>query len=101
MRSGESFSGAPLPATGVTALVSSQFTLLGGKYELGAVGTFNSGTVTLQRIGPDGNSPITAATALTQAGSNTADLPPGTYQVTISGSTTAAIYWEVVRVPEE
>jgi hypothetical protein len=101
MRAGESFSGAPLATTGVTALVSSQFQLLGGKYEFAAVGTFNSGTITLQRIGPDGNTVLTAATALTTAGSNTADLPPGTYQVTISGSTTAALWWEVVRVPEE
>lgn len=100
MRASESFSGAPNPTTLVTAN-SSQFQLLGGKYWFGAVGSFNSGTITFQRIGPDGNSPITVGTALTTGGGNTSDLPPGTYQVTISSSTTAAIYWEVVRVPEE
>lgn len=100
MRAGESFNGSPAPGTLVTAN-SSQFFIAGGKYWFGAVGTFNSGTITLQRIGPDGNTPITAATALTTAGGNVSDLPPGAYQVTISGSTTAAIYWELVRINEE
>jgi len=61
-------------------------------------GTFNSGTLTLQRVGPDGNTLISVATAITTAGGNTAYLPPGTYQVTVSGSTTAALWWEVVRI---
>lgn len=100
MRAGESIAGAPNPATLVT-LTSDQFQLTGGKYWFSAVGTFNSGTATLQRIGPDGITPITVATGLTTAGGNTSDLAPGTYQVTISGSTTAALYWEVVRIPQE
>ncbi len=94
---GESVTGAPTPATGVTS-TGSLFQLAGGKYWLAAVGTFNSATVTLQRVGPDGNTFITAATGLTAAGGNTSDLPPGTYQVTISGSTTAVLWWEVVRI---
>ena len=100
MRAGESFSGAPAAATLVTS-TSSQFQLVGGKYWFSAVGTFNSGTATLQRVGPDGNTLVTVATALTAAGGNTSDLPPGMYQVTISGSTTAALWWELVRVNEE
>jgi hypothetical protein len=100
MRAGESFTGAPAALTGLTT-TGAQFYLEGGKYWLAAVGTFNSASVTLQRVGPDGNTFVTAATALTAAGGNVSDLPPGTYQVTISGSTTAALYWEVVRIPEE
>ena len=100
MRGGEAFSGAPNPQTIITS-TSGTFVLSGGKYWLAAVGTFNSGTVTLQRVGPDGNTLVTAATALTQAGGNVSDLPPGTYQVTISGSTTAVLWWELVRIPGE
>lgn len=100
MRSGEAFNGAPAPATLVTS-TSGQFQLQGGKYWFAAVGSFNSGTATLQRVGPDGNTLVTVATALTAAGGNVSDLPPGTYQVTISGSTTAALWWEVVRINEE
>lgn len=100
MRAGESFSGSPNPATLVTS-TSSQFQLGGGKYLFSAVGTWNGGTATLQRIGPDGLTLINAATGLTTNGSNVNDLPPGMYQVTITGSTTAAISWEVVRINEE
>lgn len=100
MRSGEAFAGAPAALTLVTS-TSAQFTLTGGKYWLAAVGTFNGASVTLQRVGPDGNTLVTVATALTAAGGNISDLPPGTYQVTVSGSTTAALWWEVVRVNEE
>lgn len=100
MRAGDSQFGAPAAATGITSS-SSQFTLVGGKYWFSAVGTFNSGTATVQRVGPDGNTLVNANTGLTAAGSNTADLPPGTYQVTISGSTTAVLWWELVRIHEE
>lgn len=100
MRSGESFNGVPAAATGITS-TSSQFQLSGGKYWLAAVGTFNGASVTLQRVGPDGNTMVTVATALTAAGGNVSELPPGTYQVTVSGSTTAALWWEVVRLNEE
>jgi hypothetical protein len=100
MRAHESFSGAPNPKTLATS-TSSQFSLMGGKYQFTAVGTFNSGTATLQRVGPDGLTLLNCATGLTVNGLSVLDLPPGTYQVTISGSTTAAISWEVTRVPEE
>lgn len=100
MRAGEAFSGSPAPATGIS-VTSAQFYLQGGKYWFGAVGTFNSGTFALQRVGPDGNTLITVGTALTAAGGNVSDLPPGLYQVTISGSTTAAVWWELVRIAEE
>ena len=98
MLAGESYKGAPDPLTLVTAAASTQFQLISGQYWFAAVGTFNSGTITLQKIGPDGSTPVTVTTALTAAGGNTANLPPGTYQVTVSGSTTAALWWEVVRI---
>lgn len=100
MRSGEAFTGAPNPATLLTA-TSAQFVLQGGKYWFGAVGNFASGTFTLQKVGPDGATLISVGTALTTAGGNTTDYPPGTYQVTLTGSTTASVYWELVRVNEE
>lgn len=100
MRAGESFAGAPDPLTLLTS-TSATFQLMGGKYWFAAVGTFNSGTLTLQRVGPDGNTFVTAATGLTAAGGNTSDLPPGTYKVTLSGSTTAVLWWEVVRIVED
>lgn len=100
MRAGESFTGGPDPTTLVTS-TSSSFVLGGGKYWFAGVGTWNSGTATLQRLGPDGQTWITAATALTQDGGNVSDLPPGKYRVAITGSTTAAVTWEVVRINEE
>ena len=99
MRSGEAFTGAPNPATLISA-TSSQFVLQGGKYWFGATGNFASGTFSLQKVGADGTLQ-TLGTALTTAGGNVSDYPPGTYQVTVSGSTTASVSWEVVRVNEE
>lgn len=100
MRAGEGFTGGPDPATLVTS-TSDSFVLSGGKYWFSAVGTFNSGTATLRRLGPDKATWVTAATALTTSGANTADLPPGTYRVAVTGSTTAFVSWEVVRINEE
>lgn len=100
MRAGESFTGAPDPTTLVTS-TSTAFVLTGGKYWFSAVGTFNSGTFTLQRLGPDGQTWVSVATALTANGGNVSDLPPGKYQVTVTGSTTASVSWEVVRINEE
>ena len=94
---GERFNGAPV---NLVTLTSAQFMLGGGEYWFGAVGTFNGGTATLQRVGPDGATPVTVTTGLTAAGGNVSHLPPGIYQVTISGSTTAVLWWEVVRIVE-
>ena len=100
MRSHEAFTGAPNPATLISA-TSSPFVLTGGKYWFGAVGNFSSGTFTLQKQGPDSATWISVGTALTTAGGNVSDYPPGTYQVAVTASTTASVWWEVVRVPEE
>ena len=98
MRAGESVTFAnPLIATSPT------FQLNGGKYWFVAVGgTFNSGTVSLQRLTPNGVAYITVGTnaALTADGGGVFDLPPGQYQVTLS-TTGMVIYAEVVRINEE
>lgn len=100
MRAHESQYGAPNPSTLITS-TSATFELRGGKYWFGTVGTFNSATATLQKVASDGATLVTVTTALTAAGGNVSDLPPGTYQVTISDSTSAVLYWEVVRIPGE
>lgn len=100
MRAHESFTFGPA-ATGVSS-TSSQFQLLGGKYWFSAVGTFNGATVALQRLQGDGELlTVGSVASVTANGGGVVDLPPGTYQVTISSSTTAVIYSEVVRIPEE
>ena len=100
MRAGESFTGAPDPLTLLTTTAATPIILVGGKYWLSAVGNWNSGSATLQRFGPDGTTLVTVATQLTANGGNVSELPPGKYQVTIAGTTTA-IWWELVRVNEE
>ena len=100
MRAVDAFTGAPNPATLISA-TSPAFVLQGGKYWFGAVGNFSSGTFTLQKQGPDGTTWMSVGTALTASGGNVSDYPPGTYQVAVTGSTTASVSWEVVRVPEE
>ena len=107
MRAGESFTGAPDPTTLVTS-TSSSFVLTGGRYIFSGVGTFNSGTASLQRLGPDGqtwvtlNSPeLSVAASLTSNDIHTLDCAPGQYRIAITGSTTAYIFWEVVRINRE
>lgn len=76
------------------------FTLSGGVYVLDAVATWGGGSLTLQRLGPDGSTLLDAATALTANGTSGAiALPPGSYRLTIATAT--AVYVTVVRVPGE
>ena len=85
----------PLTAT------SPSFRLDGGKYWFAAQGgNFNSGTVALQRLGPNGVGYInvgTAASVMSDGGA-VVDLPPGQYSVNLS-TTGMVIYAEVVRIP--
>ena len=60
------------------------FVLRGGQFWLAVVATFSAGSVTLQRLGPDGSTFLTAATAFSANGSETAYLPPGTYRVALA-----------------
>jgi hypothetical protein len=62
---------------------SASFRLMGGQYFLGCVAS-TFGTVTLQRLGPDASTFLTAATAFSANGAATAYLPPGTYRVALA-----------------
>lgn len=101
MRAGESFAGGPDPSTLLTA-TSDVFFLTGGKYWYAVVGGFDSGTITLQRKGPDGQTWLKVATAaaVTADGGTVLECPPGRYRVLVSG-TTQSVSWEVVRINEE
>jgi hypothetical protein len=91
-RDGFSFSNV---GTGSTA----QKYLLGGLYAFTYAGT-GTGTATLQVLGPDGATWITAVTAFAATtGFVTVYLPAGYYRVTIA--TFTANYFSVVRVPFE
>ena len=56
--------------------------------------TFGGGSVTLQRLAPDGSTYVTVLTAFTTAGYASANLPSGTYQIAIATAT--AVYVDVV-----
>lgn len=73
----------------------SSFTLRGGAYAL-MVNAGTVGTVTLQRLGNDGSSWVTAMPAVTSAGLSTANLPNGTYRLNCSGS--SGLYAELVSI---
>lgn len=75
------------------------FTLLGGKYGVGAIATFGGGSVKLQRLGPDGTTyySVASTTDFAAAGYAAIDLPPGTYRFLIATAT--AVYAEVTAIP--
>jgi hypothetical protein len=62
---------------------SGTFVLYGGEYCIDVLGS-TFGTVTLQRLGPDGSTWLTALTAFAANGTATADLPPGQYRVALA-----------------
>jgi hypothetical protein len=78
---------------------SATFQLLGGLYGITATATWSSGSVTLEMLGPDGSTFVTAATAFSANGYETAYLPPGTYKWVIATAT--AVYARVTRIPFE
>ena len=74
------------------------FTLTGGLYAIETLAT-GAGSITLQRLGPDGATWGAAATAITTTSNfSTAQLPPGQYRWLTSGFT--AIYATVQRIPQ-
>lgn len=77
---------------------SKQFVLLGGIYVLDVVAT-GSGTVALQKVGPDGSTLITPQSASVSATGSVGPLylAPGTYQITVT--TLTAVYASVSSVP--
>lgn len=73
----------------------------GGAYAFDVTATFGGGTVTLQRLGPDGSTYLTAdsAGAVTSAVGVVLALPPGDYR--INSATATAVYASLTRVPGE
>lgn len=93
MRSVDAFAFTALTANSIP------FHLMGGKYAVDAVATFSSGSVKLQRLGPDGSTylSVASATDFSAAGYATVDLPQGTYRFTIATAT--AVACSIVRIP--
>lgn len=84
----------------LTAADSDTFTLAGGAYVMDVVASWGGGSVTLKRLGPDGTTYLTAATALSADGtSGSLVLPAGTYKFV--AATAANIYAAISRVPGE
>lgn len=63
------------------------FTLRGGNYGLTCHATFGGGNIALQRRASDGSTFVTVITAMTTDGYASANLPSGTYQLTITTAT--------------
>lgn len=77
------------------AATPSAFTLFGGAYAVTIhAGTW--GTVTLQRRAADGSTFVTALTAFSADGFATTNLPPGTYQLAVSGA--SGVYADVTSI---
>lgn len=72
------------------------FKLNGGTYGVAAVGTWGGGSATLQTLGPDGTTWLTAATAFSANGYETAILSPGQYRFAVATAT--AVYVSIARV---
>lgn len=75
-----------LPPATVFSNISSTtaaFTLSAGKYMIEIEGS-TFGTVTLQVLGPDGSTYLTAATAFSANGTASVDLPAGTYKLALA-----------------
>lgn len=70
------------------------FVLRGGNYGVTCHATWGGGSVTLQRQATDGSTFVTVMTAMTVDGYASANLPSGTYQLTIATAT--AVYCDVV-----
>jgi len=62
---------------------TSPFPLRGGTYTVDVIGS-TFGTVTLQRLGPDASTWLTALTAFSASGTANATLPDGSYRVALA-----------------
>lgn len=78
---------APLIVDDVTysniSATTAAFTLAGGRYAI-AVKASTYGSVTLQVLGPDAATYLTAATAIVADGCALIDAPPGTYKILVA-----------------
>jgi hypothetical protein len=84
----ENFSYSNISAT------PASFVLRGGNYGVTAKATWGGGSVTLQRLSPDGSTYVTAMTAFSADGYGNANLPGGAYRLLVATAT--AIYVDVV-----
>jgi len=62
---------------------SATFLLKAGKYFIEVIGS-TFGTVTLQKLAPDGSTFLAAVTAFSANGTASADLPSGTYKIALA-----------------
>jgi hypothetical protein len=65
------------------AATTAVFNLDCGKYCVDVIGS-TFGTVTLQRLGPDGSTYLAALTAFSANGTANVDFPPGQYKVALA-----------------
>lgn len=72
------------------------FKLRGGNYGVTVHATWGGGSVTLQRLAPDGSTYVTVLTAFSADGYQNVSLPSGTYQLLVATAT--AIYVDVVAI---
>jgi hypothetical protein len=63
------------------------FVLRGGNYGVTVHATWGGGSVTLQRLSPDGVTYVTVMTAFAADGYANANLPSGTYQLLVATAT--------------
>lgn len=69
----------------------------GGRGVFCATATWGGGSVTLQYLGPDGSTYVTAATALTANGLVSFELPPGRIRAAVVTATAVYANAEQVR----
>ena len=74
------------------------FTLPAGNYGVTAKATWGGGSVTLQKLSPDGSTYVTALTAFSADGYATVLLPSGTYKFAVATAT--AVYVEIASIAE-
>ncbi|HTV31094.1 MAG TPA: hypothetical protein VMF32_25395 [Xanthobacteraceae bacterium] len=87
------------------AATQGPFVLKGGVYSFRASGTWNSGSLALNALGPDGSTYVPTKNLFGTAASLSANgavdgiyLPPGEYQLAVTGSP-SALYAVVGSVP--
>ena len=64
----------------------------GGRGVFSVAGTISGATVTLQYLGPDGSTWLTAATGLTAVGLVAFELPPGRIRALVASGTPSGLY---------
>ncbi|MEY2875308.1 MAG: hypothetical protein RLZZ373_2679 [Pseudomonadota bacterium] len=64
----------------------------GGRGVFSLAGTVGGATITLQYLGPDATTYLTAATALTAVGLVAFELPPGRIRALVAGGSPSGLY---------